>query len=194
MNTLRTSAPSGNVEFDEAYGSSFHWMWSDTRIPCQLKEIVDKNNPDTSLEFGCGLGRFSQYMAGQKIQATGVDFSTVAIDKAQKRVANDEYKPIYLAGDVTNLNMLTEPFDVSFDIGCFHCLNEDGHRAYASEVCRLLKSRGVHLIWALDKSPADIRLTPDYIKEVFGDSFRLEKSESNRRRILASHWYWLRRK
>jgi 2-polyprenyl-3-methyl-5-hydroxy-6-metoxy-1,4-benzoquinol methylase len=58
------------------------------------------------LELGCGLGRFSTYMAEQGIKATGVDFSSVAIEKAKKRVTHSEHKPTFMVGDVTNLEMI----------------------------------------------------------------------------------------
>lgn len=196
METNTFGPPSNNVEFDKAYSSLSHWAWTDTRIPRELKELIEAVKPRTSLELGCGLGRFSKFMAGQKIQATGVDFSAVAIEKAKERVAGDNCKPTYLVGDVTNLKMLSQPFDVSFDVGCFHCLDKEGQQNYVKEIYRLLKPGGTHLIWALDNSPSNIKLTPDYIKDVFGNNFELQKSLHSRRRVIfvASHWYWLKRK
>lgn len=184
--------PSTNDAFDKAYDSISHWMWSDIRIPKEIKQLAKYYHPKTSLEFGCGLGRYSQYMTSQKIQATGVDFSSVAIRKATIRVAAEECKPTFLVGDVTNLEGLAEPFDVSFDVGCFHCLDEEGHRKYAKEVHRLLKPGGIHLIWALDHSPSDMVLTPDYMANLFAANFQLQEARHSRRRVffVASHWYW----
>ena len=185
--------PSTNVEFDKSYSSFGHWMWSDVRIPKELRELITINKPQNSLELGCGLGLFSSFMAEQGIKATGVDFSSVAIEKAKKRVDDVEYKPTFIVGDVTNLKMLSEQFDVSFDVGCFHCLNEEGQKKYVEEVYRLLKPRAIHLIWALDNSPSNIKLNPNYISNVFGNLFQLTKSKFSGRRIIfvASHWYWL---
>ena len=192
--TKKTGPPSTNDEFDKAYNSIIHWMWSDIRVPKEIKRLALDYRPKTSLELGCGLGRYSQFMASKKIQATGVDFSSVAIRKASIRVAVEEYKPTYLVGDVTNLNGLTEPFDVSFDVGCFHCLDKEGHRRYAKEVRRLLKPGGIHLIWALDHSPSNLILTPDYMANMFAEDFQLQEARRSRRRVLfvASHWYWFR--
>jgi ubiquinone/menaquinone biosynthesis C-methylase UbiE len=132
-------------------------------------------------------------MAEQGIKATGVDFSSVAIEKAKKRVANSEHKPTFLVGDVTNLEMFNEQFDISFDVGCFHCLNGEGQQKYVSEIYRLLKPGATHLIWALDSAPSDIKITPDYIAKTFENGFQLVNSMFSRRRIIASHWYWLTR-
>ena len=192
MNNSNSTAPSTSEQFNKVYSSPLApWAWGDIRIPKELIELVKTNNPKTSLEFGCGLGRFSRFMVNQGIQTTGVDFSSVAIENAMKRVANDKYKPTYIVGDVTNLGTIKQLFDISYDIGCFHCLNEDGQQKYVSEVYRLLKPRGQHLIWALDKAPSNIILDPDYISKTFETRFQLVDSKFSRRRIIASHWYWL---
>ena len=189
----KSDAPVKSEHFDKAYNAPITF-WGDVRIPKELKDLVETYNPKTSLELGCGLGRFSSYMADQGLKATGVDFSSVAIEKAKKRVVNAEHKPTFIVGDVTNLEMINEQFDVSFDVGCFHCLNEQEQQKYVSEVYRLLKPGATHLIWAMDSSPSDIKLSPNYIAKVFANSFQLAKAKSSRRRIISSQWYWLVRK
>ena len=189
MNT-KSDAPGKSEYFDKAYNAPITF-WGDVRIPKELKDLVETYKPKTSLELGCGLGRFSAFMAEQGTKATGVDFSSVAIEKAKKRIVNAEHKPTFIVGDVTNLVMIDEPFDVSFDVGCFHCLDEQEQQKYVSEVYKLLKPGATHLIWAMDSSPRDIKLGPKYIAKVFADGFQLAKTKSSRRRIVASHWYWL---
>ena len=132
-------------------------------------------------------------MAEQGVKATGVDFTLVTVERAKKRVANNAQKPTFMVGDVTNLKMLSNQFDVSFDVGCFHCLNKEGQQKYVSEIYRLLKPGATHLIWAMDHSPSDIKLNSTYIAKVFESGFLLTKSKFSGRRIIfvASHWYWL---
>ena len=188
--------PSTIAEFDKAYNSLFHWIWSDFRIPKELKELIATKKPTTSLELGCGIGRFSCFMAEHGITATGVDFSSIAIKKATNRIENHKRKPIFITGDVTNLEMIRETFDVSFDVGCFHCLNEEEQKQYVKEVYRLLKPGGIHLLWTLDNlTPCDIKMNPTYISNIFGSYFQLIQSQLSRRRVVfvASHWYWLLR-
>src|SRR5271157_4321046 len=132
----KTDTPEASAYFNRAYRAPITF-WGDTRIPEELKGLVATYNPKTSLELGCGLGRLSRFMVGQGITATGIDFSSVAIEKAKQRVAKDERQPTFILSDVTDLGMLTGPFDVSSDVGCFHCLDEEGQRKYVSEVYRL---------------------------------------------------------
>jgi len=189
MNT-KTKAPSTSEDFNKAYNAPFTF-WGDIRIPKELEGLIETFKPANSLELGCGLGRFSEFMANQGIQATAVDFSSVAIKKAQKRVEENKLKPRYIVGDVTNLEMLCKPYDVAFDIGCFHCLHEKDQEKYISEIHRLLKPESMLLIWAIDQSPSGINLTPEYMEKIFAGKFQLMLAKSSRRRIIASHWYWL---
>jgi cyclopropane fatty-acyl-phospholipid synthase-like methyltransferase len=192
MTDNNSKAPSTSEQFNKVYNSSIaHWSWGDIRIPKELIELVNTINPKTSLELGCGLGRLSKFMAKQGIISTGVDFSSVAIENARKGVATDKCKPTFIVGDVTNLESIKQQFDISYDVGCFHCLNEEGQQKYVSEVYRLLIPGGSHLIWALDTAPSDMKLNPGSIAKTFENGFRLVNSRLSRRRIIASHWYWL---
>jgi ubiquinone/menaquinone biosynthesis C-methylase UbiE len=192
MNKIKSNPPSTSDQFNKVYSSPIaSWAWRDIRIPKELKELVKTNNPKTTLELGCGLGQFSNFMAKQGIKATGVDFSSVAIGNAKKRVAKYERKPTFIVGDVTNLETINEQFDISYDVGCFHCLYGEGQQKYVSEVYRLLKPGGTHLIWALDNSPSDTNINPGFIAKTFKNGFQLVNSRFSRRRIIASHWYWL---
>ena len=186
------SAPANSAEFDQVYRSPIlHWFWTDVRVPAELKRLVAQASPLRTLELGCGLGRYSRYLARQGIQATGVDFSSVAIAKAQEHVAGDNLR--FLVGDVTRLDALAGPFDMSFDVGCFHCLDAEAQQAYAAEVFRLLKPGGMHLIWALDAAPSSIALSPAKLAQAFVPKLKLSDARKSRRRLAASHWYWLTR-
>lgn len=78
------SVPASSADFDHVYRSSvLHWFWTDVRIPAELKSLVEDHTPARTLELGCGLGKYSRYLADQGIRATGVDFSSVAISKAR---------------------------------------------------------------------------------------------------------------
>ena len=124
---------------------------------------------------------------------TGVDFSPVAIAKAKERVAQDDVQPDFVVGDVTRLDGLSGPFDVSFDVGCFHCLDANAQHRSMSEVSRLLARGGTHLIWAMDESPSGMLLSPAVLKETFAPRFNLKEARKSRRRLARSHWYWLLR-
>ncbi|MCW2314736.1 SAM-dependent methyltransferase [Rhodoblastus acidophilus] len=188
------TAPNKSTDFDHAYRSPvLHWVWTDIRIPTELKALVRQVSPQSALELGCGVGRFSDYLAQRGIRTTGVDFSPAAIERARKRRRSNDAIPEFFVGDVTRLDALDGPFDVSFDVGCFHCLDPLGRQSYASEVARLLKPGGIHLIWALDSPPSGAPLSPTAVGKIFASDFELKDSRKSLRRLGRSHWYWLKR-
>lgn len=60
--------PTTSTEFDRAYRSPVT-LWGDIRIPAELKALAQKESPRRSLELGCGIGRFSRYLAQQGLCA-----------------------------------------------------------------------------------------------------------------------------
>lgn len=184
--------PTTSAEFDHAYRLPFT-VWGDVRMPPEIVALAEASSPRTSLELGCGIGRFTEHLARQGIRATGVDFSAVAIDKARARTEAANLPARFVVGDVTHLDDLEGPFDISFDVGCFHCLDEDQQRGYVRQISRLLAPGGTHLIWSLDSPPSDLIMTAARMKQVFGPGFTLVREEESRRRLVASHWFWLRR-
>ncbi len=184
--------PNRSTDFDQAYRSPIrHWVWTDLRVPHELKALVRQVSPGNALELGCGVGRFSDYLAQQGVRTTGVDFSPIAIRKARARVRYSYVEPEFLVGDVTGLDAPTGTFDLAFDVGCFHCLGLQEQRKYVSEVSRLLKPGGAHLLWALDSSPGGTPLSPAAVEKIFSPEFALKDARKSRRRLARSHWYWL---
>ncbi|GHV20014.1 hypothetical protein FACS1894174_01040 [Bacteroidia bacterium] len=165
MNTSNTLI--ANCHFDKS--SYLYLHQNEVCVPDTLRELIVCCNPHTSLEVGCGLCGFSSYLTGQGIRTTTI----CSIDK---------------------LNMLATLFDISFDTSYFHCLCEEEHERYVSELYRLLKHQGVHLLWALDSTPSNLKLTSEYIAKTFGQKFHLVGSEYSKKKNKASHWYWLIRR
>jgi len=184
--------PATSVDFDRAYKAPITF-WGDVRVPQEIKALARQGSPESALELGCGIGRFSRYLAQRGLRVTGVDFSQVAIAKARENAAKDAAPAEFVVGDVTRLPALRGPFDFSFDVGCFHCLDRNAQRGYVSEVFRLLKPGGTHLIWALDAAPSEISLSAAVVKETFAPGFELQNAQKSRRRLVRSHWYWLAR-
>lgn len=182
--------PSTPAEFDAAYRAPVTF-WGDVRVPEELRQLVRERRPASALELGCGVGRFSRHVARQGVRVTGVDWSPVAIGKARDNAALDVKPPAFVIGDVTRLDGISSPFDLAFDVGCFHCLDADGQRRYAAAVARVLRPGGAHLIWAMDESASNLALTPALVEAVFAPAFTLAEARKSRRRLTQSHWYWL---
>ena len=185
------TGPTTSPEFDRTYKG---WItpWGDVRIPPELKALAIGREGQSSLELGCGLGRFSRWLAGQGLRATGADFSPVAIGKACAR-GRGLTGLRYQVSDVTSLPDFGSPFDMAFDVGCFHCLPSKGQRARAASLAAHLHPGAPLLIWALDATPAGQRPDAASIAKLMGPYFTLQIAKASRRRLVASHWDHLRR-
>lgn len=191
-NSTKHAPPSTPTDFDRAYRALLT-PWGDVRVPPEIKSLAARGSGQRTLELGCGVGRFSRYLARQGLRVTAVDFSPVAVAKARAAAAQDPAPPEFFVADVTDLDAIDGPFDFSFDVGCFHCLDVGQQRRYASQVQRLLRPGGTHLIWALDAAPSDIPFSPDTVRKAFATGFTLADARPSRRRLARSHWYWLTR-
>ena len=184
--------PETSADFDGEYRALFTF-WGDIRMPPEVAELARDKPAQRILELGCGVGRFSRHLARGGHQVVGVDFSPVAIGKARARVAGDAHRPEFIVGDVTDLRNVEGLFDLSFDVGCFHCLNADQQVRDAAEVYRLLSPEATHLIWVLEDAPSGLPLAASDIRRVFAPGFALRREVFSRRRLVRSHWYWLER-
>ncbi len=81
----------------------------------------------TALDLGCGSGVQTLLLAAHGLQVVGVDLSTTAIEKAERRASGHPAgrRVRFLAGDVTEVRGIGEPFDVLVDRGCYHIARRD---------------------------------------------------------------------
>ena len=186
-------APTTSQDFDAAYKAPLT-MWGDWRIPSEVERLVAGRGSARVLELGCGIGRISRYMARYGLAVTGVDFSPIAIEKAKSRVAGDPSKPEFFVDDVRELSRVTGPFDLSIDVGCFHCLDGDGQVRYAAALARLLRPGATHLMWVMNDPPSRRSMAAADIGQTFASAFDMARVVDRRRRLAPSRWFWLVRR
>jgi SAM-dependent methyltransferase len=85
---------------------------------------------------------------------TGVDFAWRAIQLARQKARAAGVAVDFRLGDVTRLGWLAGPFDLIFDLGCFHGLPAGGQLAYARHVQRLLAPDGTFLLYVMFRAEA----------------------------------------
>lgn len=122
--------------------------------------------PGCALDVGCGEGRNSLWLAEQGWQVTGIDFSAVAISKAQRLAEHRGVNVHWLAQDVSATPL---PSD-SFDMVAVLFLHTDAveRRRWLGNVTQALKSGGTFVYIGHDPSnieqgvggPQDPRFLP----------------------------------
>jgi cyclopropane fatty-acyl-phospholipid synthase-like methyltransferase len=180
--------------YDAAYRISTP-RWDNNQAPPEVIAIANELPKNGRvLDLGCGTGTSSVYLARQGFRVTGLDFSAKAIEMAKARARQERADADFRVADVTQLDFLTEPFDLVLDIGCLHGIGAKGRQAYANHVTRLTRSGSRLLIWAFTGQNFGIGVLPNELQSLFLPVFDLKRVEHGYFHERSSDWYWFIRK
>lgn len=129
----------------------------DRGIPAELEQIVNGPEalaPGRALDLGSGLGRKAIFLASNGWVVSGVEAVPRAVARAQKRAAEGRVQVDFRVGDVTRLGTLglLPGFDLLFDFGCYHGLNERQREQYAAGVSALAAPSATLLLMGFRKA------------------------------------------
>lgn len=177
--------------------------WDTGISPPELVQVVEGDQAlpaGTVLDLGCGTGTNCIYLAQHGWDVSGVDFTARALEHASEKAARAGVMVKFYRGDVTRLGdlPLRGPFDLLFDLGCFHSLPPQGRAAYAQGVANLSKPGTLLLLYAFVPRKLRGRMvgaTPDEIKDVLSGSFTCEQIDWGKDTPgTGSAWYSFRRR
>lgn len=115
-----------------------------------------------------------------------LDISQAAVDVARQRLGADTARASWLVGDITEIALATQRYDVWHDRAVFHFLTSPEQReAYIAQVMRALRPGG-HVILATfgPEGPSKcsglevVRYDSDELHQVFGKQFQLLSSHT----------------
>src|SRR5262249_38701966 len=94
--------------------------WDTGRPSSELMRVVAEEQiaPCRVIELGCGPGTNSIWLAQQGFDVTGLDISSLAIQRARDLAAKVQVR--FVTGDVLDPPSLGDPFPFFFDRGCYH--------------------------------------------------------------------------
>ncbi len=176
--------------------------WDTGISPPELVAVVEGEHalsPGKALDLGCGTGTNCIYLAQHGWDVSGVDFTARALERASQKAARADALGKFYRGDVTRLGdlPLRGPFDLLFDLGCFHGLTPQGRAAYAEGVASLSKPGTRLLLYAFVPRKIGSRIvgvTPDEVKATFAETFTCEQIDwGSDAPGTGSAWYTLRR-
>jgi SAM-dependent methyltransferase len=176
--------------------------WDTGISPPELVALVESEHPlspGKALDLGCGTGTNCIYLAQHGWDVSGVDFTARALEKASEKAARTGVMVKFYRGDVTRLGELPlrGPFDLLFDLGCFHGLSPQGRAAYARGVAALSKPGTTFLLYAFVPHKIGSRLvgvTEAEVKATFDGLFACEQVDwGSDAPGTGSAWYSFRR-
>jgi ubiquinone/menaquinone biosynthesis C-methylase UbiE len=95
------------------------------------------------LEVGCGTGANIWYLAREGFSATGLDGSKIGIEKASKRLKDENLKACFKVADVMKIPSEDNHFDCVVDIECIYANSYNDSKKIMDEIFRVLKPGGL---------------------------------------------------
>jgi SAM-dependent methyltransferase len=164
----------------------------------ELAQLVESGriSPDrhrSVLDMGCGTGVNSVYLAEQGFNVVGVDFTPLALRRAEERAAEAgvEKNCRFVHGDLTagNIPGVEGPFDFLLDYSTIDDLPGPARRAAAQTVRRMSRPGSVFFLWCFSVHKKELpmiafgrmsrllhsQMTPGEEKRLFGDVFTIER-------------------
>ena len=123
------------------------------------------------LDSGCGTGENTLLAATHGADATGVDLSGRAIERARAKAAERGLAARFETGDVLRLGDLGLAFDTVIDCGVFHVFDDEARVRYVASLASALRPGGhCYLFCFSDRQPGDFgprRLSQDELRAAF---------------------------
>jgi SAM-dependent methyltransferase len=148
--------------------------------------------PGRAVDLGCGTGSTAIYLAQHGFEATGIDFSAIALRTARKRAATlgMDRRVRFVEGDLTASAIpgVDGLFDLVVDYGTLDDLDPAGRWAMATLISKLARPGALFLFWCFWARRSELprvsltgpsRMTP--VVEpgeetvLFGDHFSIER-------------------
>lgn len=148
--------PRTPTDWDERYQEG-DLPWDSGRPDEHLVRLVGDHPipPGRVLEVGCGTGTNAIWLAQQGFDVVATDFSATALEAARAKAAEAGATVVFLEGSFPEEQA---PFDLVFDRGCFHCLENHAARTdFATSAAARLTPAGLwlSLIGSTDGPPRD---------------------------------------
>lgn len=131
----------------------FHQPPWDTGIsPPELLEFIQTHSPGRAIDLGCGTGTNVITLVNAGWDVTGVDFAPRALKIARQKLSQAGIRANLFLRDATKLRGINGPFDLAFDLGCFHGIPQAVKPKYLERLDQILAPGGFWLMYGFLKS------------------------------------------
>jgi cyclopropane fatty-acyl-phospholipid synthase-like methyltransferase len=129
------------------------------------------------LDIGCGTGENALYFAEHGHEVWGIDFISVAIQKAKEKAAQRHLTITFLILNVLELYKLGRTFDTIIDSGLFHVLTDEERPLFISNIASVMDRGGTYFMLCFSELElggyGPRRVTQAEIRESFLDGWHV---------------------
>jgi ubiquinone/menaquinone biosynthesis C-methylase UbiE len=171
------------------FGENLPWCLE--KIPLWFKQTIKSKwvKPSKTLDLGCGLGNYANYLTENGFKVTAIDISKKAIYLAKKKYSLKNLK--FKVQDIFKLKSLNQKFDFVYEISILHNIHPDKREKYVKQIYSVLNENGKLLVCCFSKEDLLFRgkkelyfpdldntvypLSKNEFKKIFGKYFKIEK-------------------
>ena len=164
--------------FDESYRGTPPWDIGHPQP--EFVRLTDEGRiRGKVLDVGCGTGEHAIFFAGLGLQASGIDSSPLAIEKARKKASKRGSDARFFLGDALHLERLNQRFDTITDSGLFHVFSDDERALFVRSLLSVLNPAGRYFMLCFsDREPKDWggprRVSKEEIRETFREGWKVD--------------------
>jgi SAM-dependent methyltransferase len=153
----------------------------------EQRDVTPQTHP-RAVDLGCGSGANVVHLAESGFDAYGIDFSPVAVRKANERASEAGVTPTFVIGDLTaeSIDGVDGPFDLLVDFGTLDDMRGEKRRAMARTITRLSRPGSLFLEYCFFGRAEDLprisfrgtsrmsHIAPGELEELFGEHWEVE--------------------
>ncbi len=128
--------------------------WDTGISPPELLDFINTHSPGRAIDIGCGTGTNLITLTRAGWNVTGVDFAPRAISLARQKLKSADVQAKLRVSDATKMDGISGPFDLAFDLGCFHGIPSQGQARYLDQLESILAPNGFWLMYGFLKPAA----------------------------------------
>jgi cyclopropane fatty-acyl-phospholipid synthase-like methyltransferase len=133
------------------------------------------------LDVGCGTGENVLYLASKGHECWGIDFVSVATDRARAKAAERKIDAHFIVGNALELGKLGRQFDTVIDCGLFHTFTDEERPVFVAGLAEVLGAGGLlYLLCFSDEQPGTEgprRISQREIRDAFHDGWSVTQIE-----------------
>jgi len=137
-----------------------------------LEEVLDLKGDEVVLDFGCGSGRFSYWIAPRVKKVVGLEITPEMIDLAEKNRTSENV--VFMLYDGIHFPVFPYPFDIGLSVWVLQYMEMERLKKTVSELGRYLKPGGK--VYFIEQASDNPKVGRPSIKEYL-NAFKESKLE-----------------